>query len=119
MVCFTYNDSVKALLEIGICGCGTPEVCYKWLKEYLTDLNTKNWGKYDYESPDWKYIQIINGLLENLDIVEHGTTCRCSWLTEKGKKVLEALEYMEKYDFNFSPDHNSEYGKWFWVKEEE
>lgn len=114
----TYNKDVKLINEINICGCGTPNVCYEWLIEYLTDLDEQNWDKYDYDSSDWKYIQIINGFLEKLDLVEHGTTCRCSWLTGKGKKVLETLKFMQKYDFDFQPDDNTEYGKWFWVVEE-
>ena len=118
MKCLRYNDDVMLVCEIPICGCGTPEVCYEWLIEYLTDLEEHNWDKYDYDSPEWKYVQIINRFLEQLDLVEHGTTCRCSWLTEKGRKVLETLKFMKKYEFDFNPDDNTEYGKWFWVEQE-
>lgn len=113
-----YNNDVMLVSEIPICGCGTSGACYEWLVEYLTDLEEQNWDKYDYDSPEWKYIQIINGFLEDLELVDHGTTCRCSWLTDKGRKVLETLKFMQKYDFEFDPDYDTEYGKWFWVEEE-
>ncbi len=117
--CLYFSEDVKLVQQLPICHCGTPKDCYNWLIEYLTDLNDKNWDKYDYNDENWKFIQIINGFLENLDFVEHGTTCRCSWLTTKGKKLLEILKYMQQNDFDFNPDENTEYGKWFWVVKEE
>ncbi len=118
----TYSEEVELVSELHICGCGTPEVCYAWILEYLKDLDldNNNWNKYDYDSPEWKYIQIINGFLDYEGFVEHGSTCRCSWLTAKGKRLVKALEYMSKYNFDFDPkDENSEYYKWFWKEIEE
>ena len=114
----TYNDDVNLVCLLHVCGCGTPDECYKWFIEYLTDLKNENWDKYKYEDSNWKLIQIINGFLEDEDFVEHGTTCRCSWLTDKGERLLNTLIYMEKYDFDFHPDFDTEYGKWFWVEKE-
>lgn len=114
----TYNKDVELVHSLNICGCGTPSDCYTWVIEYLTDLKEYKWDKYSYEDDDWKLIQIINGNLEKQGFVEHGTTCRCSWLTKLGEKLLSILKYMQKYDFDFNPDSDTEYGKWFWVEME-
>ena len=118
MVWYEYNDKVKLVCKLNVCGCGTPEECYKWLVEYLTDLKNHDWNKYSYEDSNWKFIQIINGCLEEKGFVEHGCTCRCSWLTELGEELLETLKFMQKYNFEFNPDDETEYGKWFWVRKE-
>ena len=44
-------------------------------------------------------IGIVLGFLDEKGFVEHGVSCRCSWLTEKGEKLLLALEYMAKFNF--------------------
>jgi hypothetical protein len=115
----TYSDEVKLVCTIPVCGCGTPDECYKWLIEYLTDLDKHSWDKYSYDDDNWKLIQLINGMLEEKGFVEHGCTCRCSWLTDSGKKLLRILKYMQKYNFDFNPDEDTEYGKWFWVEKDD
>ena len=114
----TYNDDIKLVYSLNICCCGTTDECYNWLIEYLKDLKEQNYDKYSYDNENWKLIQIINGFLEEKEFVEHGCTCRCSWLTETGEKLLETLIKLKRHNFNFNPDYNTEYGKWFWKEEE-
>lgn len=119
MKCYKYSENAELIKELNICSCGTEEVCYAWVLEYLRDLKNDNWSKYKYDSPDWKFIQIINGFLDEKGFVEYVVTCRCSWLTEKGEKLLLALEYMEKFKFEFEEtENNPDLFNWWYVEEE-
>ena len=73
------------------------------------DLKNHNWDKYDYNSSEWKFIQIINGFLEQRKLVEHGTTCRCSWLTKKGEELLDALKLAKENNFDFCENNDWAY----------
>ena len=54
---------------------------------------------------------IINGILDKCGCTEHGSSWYGSWLTEKGKKLLEALELAKSNDYDFNPDAN---WQWDW-----
>jgi len=41
---------------------------------------------------------LVEGICERLGLTEHGTSCRCSWLTDKGREVLAMLEAVEELD---------------------
>lgn len=119
MKCYKYSENAELIKELNICSCGTAEVCYAWVLEYLRDLKNNNLSKYKYDSPDWKFIQIINGFLDEKGFVEHGVSCRCSWLTEKGEKLLLALEYMAKFNFELEEtENNPDLFNWWYVEEE-
>jgi hypothetical protein len=56
-----------------------------------------------WSHPDWtpSYESLYNesgvyyllaGLLHSLSLAEHGTSIRCMWLTDDGKRLLEALQ---------------------------
>jgi hypothetical protein len=70
-----------------LCGCGEPDKCWKLLYEYLQKadknkyINTEN----TYEL---FFIYVINNELE---FTEHGSSIYGSWLTDKGKEVLNWL----------------------------
>lgn len=117
---YKFNKDVSLAFNlIPICDCGTSEDCWEWLTGYLEGLEQEHYAEHNYEDPDWKYVQIINGFLEQADIVEHGSSCRCSWLTPQGKDILKALKIMRENDFDFDPDFDSEYGKWFWIESDD
>lgn len=82
------------------CGCGEPEKIGKYAK----DMFIKHVKQTDEENGEkiWK-----NNSYENLPLmfflswadrekyIEHGSTIRCSWMTEKGEKLLKDLIYLE------------------------
>ncbi|MFR2887914.1 MAG: hypothetical protein ACLTDM_06960 [Clostridium butyricum] len=49
--------------------------------------------------------QIVLNVLNNANLMEHGSSIGGSWLTKKGEEFLEALELMED-EFNFGLDSN-------------
>lgn len=80
------------LSETGWCGCGLPEETYRtllfmleWckdhqplesLRERITDEGARYWLLYD---------------LDRLGLTQHGGSVDGSWLSEKGRAVMEAL----------------------------
>lgn len=94
---WTGNELVKLVGELNICGCGCPENVYRLihavLKEILESRVRVNdeVGYYDY---------MIYQLNEQ-GFLEHGSSIFGSWITEKGKKLIEALDEMAKYNYEY------------------
>ena len=83
--------------ELGICGCGDPEATRLHAIETLESMNSVgadgklrdlDWSKFQYEDRNQ---MLVLALLDSKGLIEHGTTIRCSWLTEKGREVLAGL----------------------------
>lgn len=71
---------------LGFCGCGDPDDIMLYVKEFLEKLERQDWGKYE----DRPYMFLIYWADHN-GFTEHGTTARCSWLTDKGKELLNDI----------------------------
>jgi len=77
---------------IGFCGCGNPEEMMGYIKTMLEKLDSKDWGNYE----DKPYMFFVYWADKN-GFTDHGTTVRCSWLTEKGKELLNNIKlYLQK-----------------------
>ena len=105
-------DPVTKLVEM-CCGCGNPELFYvailqilqrfedgpEWNRELgrmNDDPEKLNFSYEEFEENPFLFATIQ--LLDNGGYIEHGTTIRCSWLTDEGKLVRQFLE-QEGTDF--------------------
>lgn len=70
------------------CGCGDPELAYQWISDYLTRISNQN-TSYKVPTTGPEYIAIY--LMDHLGFTEHGSTIHGSWLTDRGKEVLEFI----------------------------
>lgn len=93
--------------DLGICGCGSPADAYEAVHKLLLALQktsspTKDWAGW-YELVDNNpYALILAYLLDSKDYLAHGTSIRHPWLTDKGRKLIDALNILqseEDYDF--------------------
>ena len=106
--------------ELGICGCGSPEITVEMIVEYLKHKieYSKKYkiGKdfefykkiYDEDSK-WEenFIKENKGalflfmlyMLNNKGFMEHGSNVYSSWVEEKGEKLIEYYEKVKQYDF--------------------
>lgn len=100
-----YTDLEETLNSLGICGCGNPDLAYKAVHEMLKRSSSKEESTItcamDNDDTSIPYIYFMAYMLDYLGFLEHGSSIRCSWLTEKGEKLLKALEVLEKYDYDF------------------
>lgn len=79
--------------SFGACGCSDLEAMVAVVKELL------EWIDQNCEIPPYDKLfnhegvfYILVGILDRLGLCEHGTSIRASWLTEKGKSLLVALQ---------------------------
>ena len=83
--------------ELGICGCGCPDETYKAVHDML--IAFKNHADAIGDNP-YKYFMAY--ALDRLKFIEHGTSIIGSWLTDKGKELLEALTDFAEYDYDWN-----------------
>ena len=76
---------------LGFCGCGNPDKVMEYVGDFLSNLNNQVWADYD----NMPYMFLIYWA-DNKGYTEHGTSARCSWLTEKGKELLGDIEWCLK-----------------------
>lgn len=94
---FAPNEKVKLIDELSICGCGNPKMVYRLIHVVMKEILessvkvTDHVGYYDY---------MIYQLNEQ-GFLEHGSSIYGSWVTEKGEKLIEALDEMAKYDYEY------------------
>lgn len=84
-----YRDRAE-YLHCGVlkfCGCGDSMSNLRYIQKMLRMLDEQQWGDYE-DAPYMFFVYWADGL----ELAEHGTTVRCSWLTEKGKKFLADIE---------------------------
>ena len=94
---YTGNEFVKLIDELGICGCGCPEKVFRLIHVVMKEIRESRVrtddevGYYDY---------MIYKLNEQ-GFLEHGSSIYSSWVAEKGKKLIEALDEMAKYNYEY------------------
>ena len=94
----THEEAIKLIDELGICGCGIPDRTYEAVYEML--FKAKGGG--DICPTNDPYVYFMAYRLTEMELMEHGGAVGYSWLTPKGKKMLEALECLKKHDFELS-----------------
>lgn len=100
-----YHESAKDFLFTGIldfCGCFEeliiPEKIIPVLKYIKEELSKRRgWETYVKEDfgGDYSQVYLILHHLEKCNLIEHGTSARCSWITDKGNKVLYDLQQQD------------------------
>jgi hypothetical protein len=89
-------DSYKSYIEcevLGFCGCGNPDEILEYTKVMLGKLKNQEWGEYS----DHPYMFFVYWANEK-GFAEHGSTARCSWLTELGEEILRDIKTVGKED---------------------
>ena len=83
--------------ELEICGCCDTEGVWKLIRDYLLSCTGDS---IDFNrqhtllcgDSDWSpLVYVFLCQMQRVGLTEHGTGIRCSWLTEKGRRVLAAL----------------------------
>lgn len=97
MADFYVATKKKELIEeLGICGCGCPTEAYKAVHEVLFKMPSL-----ESEEMDNPYISFMIYTLNHLGFLEHGSSIYGSWLTEKGRQLLEALDIFAQFDYDW------------------
>lgn len=106
MCSISRDEFVGITADLGICGCGSPEEAYEAIHKILLSLQAKKWDE---------WINVIDGnifalitvyMLDSKGYLEHGTSIRHPWLTSKGEKLIEALDILKEYSYDFGEAEN-------------
>jgi len=73
---------------LGFCGCGSPDTAMVYVGDYLRDISNNKFG--DYEDTPYMFLAYW---ADTKGFTEHGTTVRCSWLTNLGKELLKDIDW--------------------------
>lgn len=82
-------DSIRVIAET-FCGCGSPEVAWLWIMDYLDACDRQADSRKPTNGPE----MIACYLLSHLKMTEHGTSINWCWLTDRGR---EALKFLKEY----------------------
>lgn len=103
------NELVEMVDELGICGCGRPHEAYKLIHIIMKAISKHgvriNQSIYDEPWPAYHAFVIYQ--LNKMEFLEHGSSIYGSWVTKKGHKLIEALNEMEKYDYEYEDFYNN------------
>lgn len=96
------------------CGCGDPDAVLARLRDLLREIHARdeerirsNYSAEPFPTPVLDALQKADEpsfylwlyLFDNLGLTEHGSNARYSWLTDKGRDLLHALEtWGDKYE---------------------
>ena len=105
--------------DLGFCGCGNPASILCVIKDFLNVIDAYSENKINYKEKErrlslallcdeaygieevkvnWGTEQIILNVLNNCDVLEHGSGIGSSWLTLYGEEVLEHLNNLNYKD---------------------
>ena len=110
---FVPTKEYDLIIELGICGCGCPEIAYKEIHNMLKRATDPE--RYDRDKPDkWVipecehegYILFMAYTLDHNEFLTHGSSIYGAVLTDKGKELLKALDEFEKYHYDWDRVHD-------------
>lgn len=122
---FVPTKEYDLIHELGICGCGNPEIAYKEIHNMLkrsVDPERYDRDKHDkWLIPDYEYDGYILFMAYTLDhngFLTHGSSIYGAVLTDKGKQLLKVLDEFEKYEYDWD-NVNYDMPNMFYVEEGE
>lgn len=97
-----YWETKKDYLLIGVlpsCGCGDPESIGKYVKDMLLShvhqTNSDDYSCWDRTKYDDLPVMFFLSWASREGYTEHGTSIRCSWMTDLGNQLLKDLAEVE------------------------
>ena len=81
---------------LGFCGCGNPDEVMKYVYDMLKRVADITIDKgIEFEYSDLPSMFFLYWADKN-NFIEHGTTIRCSWLTDLGKQLMADIEELQR-----------------------
>jgi len=95
-------DTKAEYLMTGVlfsCGCGDPSSIGKYVKDmflkHVYQNGTNNYSCWEITYYEDLPVMFFLSWADREGYIEHGTTIRCSWMTEKGNELLSDLIEVE------------------------
>lgn len=100
--------------NFGACGCSELETMINVVRDLLSwATSTKERKSYDtlFDNPGVFYL--LAGRLDSLELIEHGTSIRHPWITDKGALLLRALQTITPEQIENHPEAEAYDGAWY------
>lgn len=96
--------------DLGICRCGSPADAYEAVHKLLLALQKsssplKDWGDWYSLVDNDPYALVLAYTLDGMGYIEHGTSVRHPWLTNKGRCLIEAFNILKEKDYDLYGDN--------------
>jgi hypothetical protein len=82
------------------CGCGTPESIAVYvrdmLRKHVKQIGTDDYSCWDITKYEDLPVMFFLSWADREGYTEHGTTIRCSWMTQKGDELLKDIDFVLK-----------------------
>ena len=104
---FAPTEKLELIHELGICGCGNPELAYKGVYELLKNAKDRGDLLVKMDEAMLPYALCLAYMLDNMGFTTHGSSIYGAWLTDKGVKLYDALERVKTtygFDCDFLDD---------------
>ena len=102
----SHDEFIGITADLGICGCGSPEEAYEAIHKILLSLRAKNWDEWLNVIDGNIFALITVYMLDANGYLEHGGSICHPWLTSKGEKLMEALDILKEYSYDFGEAEN-------------
>ncbi len=90
------NFKAWSVHALGVCGCADTGSIYEEVQAFLqwcNDwLNERSQETYETLYPRVGLYYLMAGILDTLDLIDHGTSIRWPFLTDDGKRLLSFLQ---------------------------
>lgn len=96
------NKFVKIIDKLHICGCGRPDHTYGLIHQVMKEISENG-----VETEATPYYDFMIYQLNHMGFLEHGTIIYGSWITKEGKELMQALEEMKKFDYDYQDFYNA------------
>lgn len=94
------KENIERILsdKFGDCVCSETEILINDLIILLEHLSVDIEQRMHYSKlfKELGYYYVLTGILNDIEMIEHGTSIRFPWLTEKGKVFLNDLKTYKK-----------------------
>lgn len=84
---------------LGFCGCGDPLALLVWVKsmflKHVHQTGDPSYSCWEHNSYENMELMFFLNWADSREFIEHGTTIRCSWMTEAGTALIAAITEIE------------------------
>lgn len=95
-------QELRVFVNEQFCACGSPEDAFEALAKALRIISHDRWlDELKAWIPDDGLQLLLLYQLDKMDLTEHGGSVYGSWLSDKGKEVLAALEHARDHQGGF------------------
>jgi hypothetical protein len=88
-------------MDLHLCGCGLPEDAFELIRNLLAVIggdSEEPWKELEALVPQGAALHMVLSMLDEADLIGHGSIITACWLTSKGTWYLRQLRKVDDWD---------------------